>query len=437
MYTASVISNDCYPQDGNLYLRPGINLITGEEGFQSKVDENPTSLEIDLLTLASAIYACDLAFKRGERENISRKISLTIPVTNYAIFNNSQNVDDLIYALYILSHDAWQINFVPKTGIPEPTKSWTKVREGNVLLFSGGLDSFAGAIQYLESGNELSLASHVTSNSVVIRTQNTLRDYLKTKFPQMSMHFPIRVSSIDKSEQGFPFTPEDKREETQRTRSFLFLTLATLIARRKGLEKVVYIAENGQMAIHLPLTAARMGAFSTHTAHPEFIHIMGDLFSRILNFQIDIENPFLYKTKAEVVQPIITKHADMIGNTVSCWKASRVFGDKNHCGICIPCLIRRIAIESNGIHLLEYKRDLLNENVGELPPTDDGKRNLMELLEFIKLFERESQASLEAKYPELINNYFDAEKAVRMYRKFASEAHDVMNQYPTIRELLG
>jgi hypothetical protein len=31
--------------------------------------------------------------------------------------------------------------------------------------------------------------------------------------------------------------------------------------------QLIYIAENGQMAIHLPLTQARIGAFSTHTAH--------------------------------------------------------------------------------------------------------------------------------------------------------------------------
>ena len=55
-------------------------------------------------------------------------------------------------------------------------------------------------------------------------------------------------------------------ENSQRTRSFLFLVLGALAARRAGHIEIVYLAENGQMAIHLPLTQGRIGAFSTHTA---------------------------------------------------------------------------------------------------------------------------------------------------------------------------
>ena len=70
------------------------------------------------------------------------------------------------------------------------------------------------------------------------------------------------------------------------------------------MEDVVVIAENGQMAIHLPLTTARIGGFSTHTAHPEFVRMMGKLLSTLLDYPIRIENPFLYMTKAEVVAAV-------------------------------------------------------------------------------------------------------------------------------------
>ncbi len=133
----------------------------------------------------------------------------------------------------------------------------------------------------------------------------------------------------------------------------LFLALAALVARRNGVEDVVVIAENGQMAIHLPLTTARIGAFSTHTAHPEFVHMMSKLLTTFLDYPIKIENPFLYMTKAEVVAATVKRHREVVEGTVSCWKTSRVVGDKKHCGYCVPCLSRRIALETHGLELAQ------------------------------------------------------------------------------------
>jgi hypothetical protein len=48
-----------------------------------------------------------------------------------------------------------------------------------------------------------------------------------------------------------PTYPSDaERESSQRTRSFLFLVIASIAARRSGFHDVILIAENGQMAIH-------------------------------------------------------------------------------------------------------------------------------------------------------------------------------------------
>jgi hypothetical protein len=59
------------------------------------------------------------------------------------------------------------------------------------------------------------------------------------------------------------------------------------------------------MAIHLPLTAARIGAFSTHTAHPDFVIEMEGLLGDVLSFKLRIVNPFLYRTKAECVTGLV------------------------------------------------------------------------------------------------------------------------------------
>lgn len=427
-----VFSDEAQGEEETLGLRPGTNFFTGETQFRSRYGE-PTSLETDVLTVISAIFACDLAFKRGERSNFQqREIHLTVPVTNRLAFQSV--ADNLRFALARVSSDAWSFDFVQREGTPEHGRMWLQDREGKVLLFSGGLDSVAAAVMYGESKEQIYLASHFTSNQVVKGAQHSAYGYLQEQFPGQFTYLPFRVSGKDRAADGFPFPQE--REETQRTRSVLFLTLAALVARREGIQDVVVIAENGQMAIHLPLSSARIGAFSTRTAHPEFVGIMGDVLSTLLDHPIKIENPFLYRTKAEVVAPAVERHQPIIAGTVSCWKAARVSGQERHCGYCIPCLSRRIALETNGLELSEYKRDILREEISTLGPDDEGKRNLVELIEFVSVFACSyPQAELEIMYPELFNTEIDSALAIEMYRRFAAESLTIFDRYPLVKAI--
>jgi hypothetical protein len=134
------------------------------------------------------------------------------------------------------------------------------------------------------------------------------------------------------------------------------------------------------MAIHLPTSVARIGAFSTQTVHPEFVRRIADIFTTILDTPLALENPFLYLTKAEVVATISTKHRTVLHKAVSCWRSSRV-SDVHHCGECVPCLVRRIAFEHNGLKFPEYDRDLLTETIADFPDLNEGKRNLVDLAE--------------------------------------------------------
>src|SRR5690349_12274048 len=72
-------------KSAGLSLRPGKNLITGTAAFKNYFGA-PTTLEDDLLRVASAAYAADVAFLRGEREKYPRTISLSVPVVNHAAF---------------------------------------------------------------------------------------------------------------------------------------------------------------------------------------------------------------------------------------------------------------------------------------------------------------------------------------------------------------
>src|SRR5262249_36814941 len=173
-------------------------------------------------------------------------------------------------------------------------------------------DSLAAAIEFSHEKIPLSLVSHRTHNSVTRSAQNDLVASLK-KLGRNVEHHPFFVSSRDT-----PVSDHDV-ETSQRTRSFLFLILAALVARRTGRREILYMAENGQMAIHLPLTEARLGAFSTHTAHPEVLLAMQRFLCTALQYALVIKNPYVERTKSEVVKLVGNSYPELIPQTSSCW----------------------------------------------------------------------------------------------------------------------
>jgi len=418
----------------DLELCPTKNLYTGLQYFEKEFGV-ADSLEEDMLNLASGVYAADLAVKRDERENFLRTIELTVEVVNFHAFERIK--DKLSSALLILSRDNWHIKFVQKTGTPVANFQWQN-KEGAVLLFSGGIDSMCAASDFISKKTDLVLVSHNThANKVVDKSQRNvhkaLQDFYKTKV----RHVHIKVYGRKTSTHRFP--EGDKRENTQRTRSFLFLSLAALITRRCGFNKVLYMAENGQFAIHLPLNSARVGPFSTHTADPNFVTHAQEIFRTVLsNTHFEISNPFLYKTKAEVFAVMPKKLQKAVQNSASCWMISHVPQEK-HCGICIPCISRRIAIEYNGLKVDEYHNDIFTTDINTLADDNTGKRNLVDYLEFITRFKKvtaQNKDELICEFPELINPSIDEDQALKLYERVSQQSFKVFQKYPKVLSII-
>ena len=418
----------------NLQLCPSKNLYTGLQYFEKEFGVTD-SLEKDLLNLASGVYAADLAVKRDDRENFLRTIELTVEVVNIHAF---ERIKDLLSnALLILSRDNWHIKFVEKNGRPVSGFQWQN-KEGVVLLFSGGIDSMCAASDFISQKKDLVLVSHNThANKVVDKSQRNVHKALESFYNTKVRHVHIKVYGRKSPTHSFP---EPKhRENTQRTRSFLFLSLAALITKRCGFNKILFMAENGQFAIHLPLNSARVGPFSTHTADPNFVVQAQDIFRILLsNPEFKISNPFLYKTKAEVFAVMPKKLQQQVHNSASCWMISHIPGEK-HCGICIPCISRRIALEYNGLKVKEYHTDIFTTDLNSLNDDDTGKRNLIDYLEFITKFKKvtpQNKDELICDFPELINPAIDEDKAMKLYERVSQQSFKVFQSYPNILRII-
>lgn len=176
-----------------------------------------------------------------------------------------------------------------------------------------------------------------------------------------------------------PTLHEDNRLEndrSQRARSFIFLAYGVLAAsalkRYKDGEHVdLYICENGLISINPPLTPARLGSLSTRTTHPVFLGLFQKLLD-VADLRITVRNPYQFKTKGEMLreckdQAFLRKRA---AETTSCGRYAR--NGWQHCGRCLPCLIRRAAFHAWGeVDKTQYVYADLSKNDSQHARYDD------------------------------------------------------------------
>lgn len=124
----------------------------------------------------------------------------------------------------------------------------------------------------------------------------------------------------------------------------MFVSIGATIARMLGLKSVRFY-ENGVISMNLPVCAQVVGGRATRTTHPKVMKGFQDIISLIADEPFIIENPFIWKTKAEVID-VITKAdcADLIAHSMTCTHTWDMSNQHTHCGGCSQCIDRRFAI---------------------------------------------------------------------------------------------
>lgn len=164
---------------------------------------------------------------------------------------------------------------------------------------------------------------------------------------------------------------------------------------------------------------------------------MEEFIQKALSINIKVTNPFVDMTKAEVIAPLIKKLPKAIPISTSCWRNTRLPASASHCGACIPCMIRRIAIECQAKDSTAYARDAFNEEISSLPEDDDARRNLVDLTEFTFQFEKLPDIEIMSNWPDLYSSNINAPSAIAMYRRAAKESRSVLAKYPKLKSLLS
>ena len=229
-----------------------------------------------------------------------------------------------------------------------------------IVLFSGGLDSLAGALSILhQTASDVCLVSHRSGQPETSKTQRGLAEALKTKFPDRVRHYSF--------ESGLK--TEHSKDENQRSRAFLFCSIAFALSHAYQ-QNELYIFENGVTSINLPRREDMINARSSRTTHPKTIKLLEQLFSLVNEKDFKIQTPYLLKTKKDVLSELFQqKETNLITSSVSCSKAFQHFESATHCGICYQCVDRRFAIYSADVADYDnrgsYSTDFITDSLKE------------------------------------------------------------------------
>ena len=337
------------------------------EDISRRLLANLSDVHADLLEIASYIYAADSAISRGGKTNSHlgamwrRKFRFVIPVRQPRLWSSDPVTTALVETISFLSDDDYKFEF-RQLEKPPPVESYfpfsgaedAKFAPHEVLLFSGGLDSFAGTVEELVAhGKKVALVSH-RSASKITEAQNYLIGQLRHRFgADRVFHVPVRANLKD----------DLGKEPTHRTRSFLFASIGAVTAHLLDPQRIFFF-ENGVVSLNLPPVGQVVGARATRTTHPQALAGFRRVLSAVLGQYFDVINPYAWITKSEVIERIVQSSCgDLIKDTRSCTRVHAMTKLHPHCGQCSQCIDRRFAILTAGQDQADpedaYKVDLL------------------------------------------------------------------------------
>lgn len=335
---------------------------------------------LDFLVISAVVFAVDkIARRKQTPDRWTRNLNVTLPLQHPEDWNPAAAA--LAECVSFLTGDRWRFTF---TQVDKPFNRRRMNRRKAppgfpkspvVSLLSGGLDSFAGALDLLgqHPGQRLLFVSHYDGDVAgPASDQTNLCRFLADKFPGRVSHLQVRVGLRRPTGGDATDVPKYNFETSFRSRSLIFLGLAVYAASKIGKGTPIIIPENGPIALNMPLNPSRRGSCSTRTVHPCFLATLQKALAAA-GVRHAITNPYELMTKGELLANCqyqgLLKSAYQLTN--SCGKAGRRTHWQNRharaCGACVPCLFRRASLHAIGCDDEVYGFDVLTSRPDEHP----------------------------------------------------------------------
>lgn len=402
----------------------------------------------DLFVIAISIFAIDKRVSRSLFMDCwTREIDVSIPVTELdkwepvkELWNKTMN---------FLTGDVWNINFRKSEILfsKRSRHSRSKIDISGcdvVSLFSGGLDSFCGAIELLEQGKSPCFFGHNEYPKLRVK-QEKLCEQFQNEYLSQTVKF-LSFTANSRAPHSNKLGRLAGSENTSRGRSLLFLCSALTVAGILGDHIPVYIPENGFIGLNVPLTNSRKGTCSTRTTHPFFL----DNFRKILEnvgIHNQIINFYTFSTKREIVYSVKDKnsfkqgYADTISCSHPCLPRWDEYGNNDYpknCGYCYPCLIRKSSLIdiTNNNEPYSYESVSMNflNTFAESDKTSDLKAVISSIYRYKTVDDNEIKRLIRCS-GQLSND--EIEKFLQVYKATMEDLIELFSSDKDMKEYIG
>lgn len=313
------------PNERVISARLGEHIRANPEPIAQHSLKALASISEDVAVVAETVALADRILTRRRSECWMRHLHLAIPVWERAAFTPAVTAA-LEDTLAFLTGDHWTFEFCQRGSRPmrQEYLPLTETKPRFIVPYSGGLDSFAQA-KLLEDAHGIESLLKVNAGTLQTGVEGA---------PLLSI--PRRFHA------GHP------REQTYRTRPFVYFSIAAIAAATLEVEAIV-IGENGQGALG-PSFAIFGNEWPFRSTHPGFICRLQDFLTLLFQKNIRFEQPQLWRTKGEVLGELKERNLlDGWESTTSC-SARPMQRHGNHgCGICGGCILRQTAVHAAGM----------------------------------------------------------------------------------------
>jgi len=405
-------SRKCTASEINLLHRDiadiSANITIGYAKFVKDADELPHRI-LDLLQIAAYVFCGDRMAHRGSRDSVNneawaRSFEFHIPVLDFEFWDDAKTKKALNDAIVFMTGDrSYKFVFSQSSKNPadvinkqltlfkDEFQDINEAKNTDVMLFSGGLDSLAGAVQRLSEHTDRSLCvvSH-NSNKSVTHTQKALIDTLNKQYGNRVKPYSFECCNHD----GLK-----SKDETQRTRIFLFSAIAFSLCHCYG-KNSFYVYENGITSMNLSKQADVINARASRTTHPKTLGLLRK-FYKLLNPSFDIIAPYCNQTKAEIMETFKKYNSlNLIASSVSCSSSRTKPGQAPHCGCCSQCIDRRFSLFAAGLD--DYDAAYANDFITAFPDekNNETKQRIYITMRLASLEEISTRDAFIKKYPD-------------------------------------
>jgi len=265
--------------------------------------------------------------------------------------------------LFLLTNRSIELIFEPRL----PTGSQVtlnSVEPKEPILFSGGVDSVAGAMKFV-SENRKNVLIHIESSKQIF---GKVRKILSGEFLRDTETFC--VSCRIKSRRHLSFFSD--------TRGLLYLTVGYVVSKYINCMKLIFCENGAQMLDVMLGSMAYNNAIATKNTNLKYLVLVENLLSRFEGNRFMVEYPFKNNTKSESISRYL--RPALVEKAWSCYSGR---GRKSMCGSCWNCFVTKMSGLAAGIpsQSLRFNTDPLTDSLAS-PLYLDNQRILYNLMVF-------------------------------------------------------